>query len=136
MTATQPATVDELSALCAEAQLVHQGNLYAQDIEIESMHLFKRSKRLADLRKEAGEIVDQIAVDVATDKAYPNEMARKAEIKARLSLHAGHCQLEDDIRNAEYDVAYASAKLERLRNEFSLHKLERRERIAAVEALN
>lgn len=126
---------DGITALSEEASVANRGYIIIGKIEAFSIEVFQVSKQLAELREQASEIVTQITAGVAACKEFTNEMARKAEINARLSLHAAYCQFEDDIRRVEYDLAFSQSKLERARNEFALHKLERRERLAAVEAL-
>jgi len=101
-------------------------------IELLSLEVFDESRKVAELRRESAEIADFHTVDVATNPAFKNELARKAEVKATLAQHPRYNELQQLITEGERLTAMRSARLERNRNEFALYKLEFRAHIAAM----
>lgn len=110
-----------------------QGRNFPYEIEATTNEHYRISIEIADLHFDLGLIIDPITADVASDNAYKNDTARKAEVKLRLSNSDDYARLDKLLRAAEHKRAEMTARIERLRGEFSLFKLAWRERIARLE---
>jgi hypothetical protein len=64
-----------------------------------------------------------------------NEDKRRAALADALNTNELYQQLADQLAGLAREQEFTAAKLERLRGEFSLYKLERRAAIAAAEAV-
>lgn len=109
---------------------------YPEQIEDAALEHFRLSTELDDIRFDLGQITDPITADVASDNAYKNDTARKAEVKLRLADSVDYARLDKLLRETERYRVEVTARLERLRGEFSLYKLAWRERIARLESAN
>jgi hypothetical protein len=92
-------------------------------------------------REDLEEITDKITGEVlaATDPitgkpSFTNDRARDLAIRERCRASEEWRERSRRTEEAELKRAEAAARLERLRGEFSLQKLERRERVAAIDA--
>lgn len=114
---------------------------YPQEIEEQSNTLDQITRRRDDAREQLGTVTDEITRRVLTESdpdtgklLHTNDKARDLAIRERQrasGVYQGWAAVE---REAEIDRARVSARLERLRGEFSELKLSRRERIANIEA--
>lgn len=116
-------------------------NNYPEQIEDQRLDLFDIAENLQAAAEKADAYRDNIAAQIAeaTGKdgkpLFGNEAKRKAELFKQLEFDDEFERLTQNVRALTREKEVASARLERLRNEFAELKLERRERIAAAEAV-
>lgn len=114
---------------------------YPQEIEEQAIALEQITRRRDEAREKMEEVTDLITrdvlnmVDAETGKLrFTNDKARDLAIRERQRASGEYQKWATIAANAEISRAEAAARLERLRGEFSLSKIERRERIAAIDA--
>lgn len=114
---------------------------YPVEIEEQSVALVRIAERRDEARNHLEIITDFITSDVLrmTDPdtgkpAFSNDKARELAIRDRQRASGEYQKWAAIEREAQASHAEASARLERLRGEFSLSKIARRERIASIEA--
>lgn len=104
---------------------------YPIKIEAESLKTIRLNERLADYRRAVEVINDSLtqevifAVDPTTGKPlFTNQEQRATAIRDRQREHQGLQSLLTNIEAVEKKKATLSARLERLRGEFSILKIE------------
>lgn len=114
---------------------------YPQEIEEQSNILDQITRRRDDARDHLEAVTDEITRMVLTETdpetgkpRHTNDKARDLAIRERQRASGVYQGWATAEREAEIERAVASARLERLRGEFSESKLQRRERIAAIDA--
>jgi hypothetical protein len=114
---------------------------YPAEIEEQSIALAKITRRRDEAAEARQQVEDAITfevireIDPVTGKpSYTNDTMRGIAIRERCNASGSYQQWNDILREAELNRAEAAARLERLRGEFSMSKIERRERVAAIEA--
>lgn len=114
---------------------------YPQEIEEQSNSHAAITKLVTEAKARMEEVTDAITHGVLTETdrdtgkpAFTNDKARELAIRERQRASGEYQRLAEMVMHLELDRAAASARLERLRGEFSLLKIERRERIAAIDA--
>lgn len=73
-------------------------------------------------------------VDEKGKLIFSNEDKRAAELVIRLSKDERACELKATISKIDLHKKQLEARIEKLRGLFSLEKIERREKLAAIEA--
>lgn len=104
---------------------------YPQKIEAESLEMIRLNERLGDYRRAVEVINDGLtqdvlfAIDEATRKPlFTNQEQRTTVIRDRQREHQSLQSLLVNIGAAEESKATITARLERLRGEFSILKIE------------
>ncbi|UOF76922.1 hypothetical protein [Bacteriophage sp.] len=106
---------------------------FPEEIEKEAVKNFNLAVSLRQLKEEQAEITDELTLQVAMDSQLSNETKRKAALKILLTDNASYQQYLEMIRVSERELHLSTIRLERLRNDFSITKLEARKQIAASE---
>lgn len=114
---------------------------YPQEIEEQSITLHglagRRDEAQATLELVTDEITRAVLAETDPDTGklrHTNDKARELAIRERCRASGEWKMWEEIARQSETSRAEATARLERLRGEFSESKLARRERIASIEA--
>ena len=114
---------------------------YPAEIEEQSIALQRTQERRDEARLALEAITDAITADVLrlTDPdtgkpVFTNDKARELAIRERQRASGEYQKWAQVLQTAEFERAAAAARLERMRGDFAESKLERRERIAAIEA--
>lgn len=113
---------------------------YPEQIEQTRLNVLSIRDTLKFVLDRAGQIKDGVTANVASETGpdgkplYSNEAKRTAAIAAYLLDLDEYQQLQVTERNLRKELERADARLERLRNEFSEYKLDRREKLVAAEA--
>lgn len=114
---------------------------YPAEIEEQSLTLIQITERRDQARVHQEEITDEITREVLSEldsetgkPRYANDKARELAIRERCRASDNWKTWGEIARQAERSRAEISARLERLRGEFSESKLTRRERIVSMEA--
>lgn len=114
---------------------------YPQKIESLAVELARLTTIRDDAREALEEVTDEITsavlrtVEPTTGKPlYTNDKAREIEIRKRQRESEEWQTAANRLERTEHDRSIAAAILERIRGEFSVWKIERREAIAAAEA--
>lgn len=114
---------------------------YPELIEEQSIALTRITERRDQAHNHLEAITDEITREVLAETdpetgkpRHTNDKAREIAIRERQRASGEYQTWATIEREAKTDHAEASARLERLRGQFSLSKIERRERIAAIEA--
>ena len=108
-------------------------------IEKTRLDLFVIAEQCFEVQQSQGFIVDElraqiaVAVDGDGKPRYSNEDKRKAALAEALIQTEVYQRLAVQLRGFEKEREFAAARLERLRGEFSLDKLQRREAITAAD---
>lgn len=114
---------------------------YPAEIEEQSLALVKITERRDQARVHQEEVTEQITASVLNESdpdtgklRHTNDKARELAIRERCRASGEWKMWEEIARQSETSRAEATARLERLRGEFSESKLARRERIVSIEA--
>jgi hypothetical protein len=114
---------------------------YPAEIEEQSIALDQITRRRDEAREKMEEVTDEIAAEVLRETdpdtgklRHSNDKARELAIRERQRASGEYQKWAQVLQTAEFERAQGSARLERLRGEFSISKIERRERIAAIDA--
>lgn len=116
---------------------------YPQKIEDQANELARLTSLRDDCKEALEEVTDEITsavlrtVEPTTGKPiFTNDKAREIEIRKRCRESDEWQLLATKLDDDEMKVKEAANKLERMRNSFAIWKLEKRESIAAQEAVN
>lgn len=113
---------------------------YPEQIEATALQLSAKTREVQDLREQIDlrESAATLEVLNARDEQgralYSNETARNAAIKLALASNNNFQDLDRKLVAAETERAQLLARLERLRGEFRLHLLDRRQELAAMDS--
>lgn len=111
---------------------------YPERIEALAVQLAAKTREVQDLREQIGlressatlEVLN--ARDAENRPLHSNETSRNAAIQLALAASAKHQEAARRVAAAETERAGLQANVERLRNEFRLHLLDRQQEIAAM----
>ncbi len=113
---------------------------YPERIESLALSLAAKSREVQDLREQIGLRESSATLEILNAKdeegraLYSNETARSAAIKLALASNTRYQELDRKLIIAEQERAQLAANVERARNEFKLHLLDRQQEIAALRA--
>lgn len=111
-----------------------------EEIEKRAIHLFNITLERDAERARLNAYEDSIAYDVITERdsngkpQHSNETLRGIEIRKRQRESVTWLELDSKVQSLEILRIEATARLERVRNELSVWKIEERARIAEMEA--
>ncbi len=115
---------------------------YPAEIEADAIYLAQVAAERDAAKQHLEEIEDQISAEVIARKNdngkpyYSNETLRGIHIRERCRQSGTYKNWEKQLEAKEAARVLVGAKLERLRNEFSVWKIEERRRIAEMEAVS
>lgn len=115
---------------------------FPERIEQLALQLAAKTREVQDLREQLGlkESAATLEVLNARDEEgrplYSNETARGAALKLALAANPRYTESERRLAAAEIERAELLANLERARNEFRLHLLDRQQEIATMRTVD
>ena len=114
---------------------------YPEEIEITAVQLAGETEGLKAARENLALVEAQILFQILSEvdekgkPVFSNEDKRGAELVIRLSQDERVCAIKQTISKTGLHQKQLEARLEKLRGLFSIEKIERREKLAALEAV-
>ena len=111
---------------------------YPERIESLALQIAAKTREVQELREQIGLRESAATLEVLNAKdeegrpLYSNETARSAAIKLALSGNTRYQELNRRLAATEQERAQLLANIERARNEFRVHLLDRQQEIATM----
>lgn len=111
---------------------------YPEHIESLALQVATKTREVQEVREQIGLRESAATLEILNAKdeegkpLYSNETARSAAIKLALSVKTKYQELNRRLAVAEHERAQLLASIERARNEFRVHLLDRPQEIATM----
>lgn len=108
---------------------------YPQEIAKLSYEVLDITAKIRNIKMLIAEIESETDKAIAFSQELKNDSQRKAAKQQMLKEDENHSQLNKDLRSLEEVLGMTEISLTLTKNQFSIAKLEARERIAKLESL-